>query len=65
MVKPVLLQSTVVEGPDGSKIRIKFYDDGSRRFHLPGASPMVISEAYMQGGADHEVILKLKPDKQI
>lgn len=55
-----LLQSTPVEGPAGSIVRVLFYDDGSIRVRVHEAGPMVLSEAFLTG-AGKNVIVKLDP----
>jgi len=55
-----LVQSERVDGPGGRYVRIGFYDDGSVRFRITNAGPMVITEAYIQGQRKH-VILAVAP----
>ena len=55
-----LLRSVRVDGPDGKYVRVLFYDDGSVRFRITNAGPMVITEAYIQGEKKH-VILGVAP----
>lgn len=49
--------------PDGRRVRVMAYDDGSVRFCAKGL-PYVITEAYLSGGPDDEAIVKLSPGKQ-
>jgi hypothetical protein len=50
--------------PDGRKIRISAYPDGSIRFRVDGL-PYVLAEAYLSGNPDKDqAILKLSPGKQ-
>lgn len=55
-----LLDSVRINGPGGRYIRVLFYDDGSVRFRITNAGPMVITEAYIQGPSKH-VILGVAP----
>ncbi len=55
-----LLGSHRVDGPQGQYVRVLFYDDGSVRFRVTKAGPMVMTEAYLQGEGKH-VILGVKP----
>ena len=55
-----LIQSERIDGPSGRYVRIGFYDDGSVRFRITNAGPMVITEAYIQGRRKH-VILAVTP----
>jgi len=55
-----LLDSQRVDGPNGEYVRVLFYDDGSVRFRITNAGPMVITEAYIQGVRKH-VILGVAP----
>jgi hypothetical protein len=51
-----LVQSERVDGPGGRYVRVLFYDDGSVRFRITDAGPMVITEAYIQGKNKHVII---------
>jgi hypothetical protein len=44
--------------PDGRKVRVLAYDDGSVRFRLDG-TPYVIEEAFLTGGRNDHAIVKL------
>jgi len=57
-----LVHSVRVDSPDGRYVRVLFYNDGSVRFRLTNAGPMVITEAYIQGVGKH-VILGVAPAK--
>lgn len=46
--------------PDGRRIRVLGYDDGSIRFRVEGA-PYVIAEAFLTKGSTGTSILKLVP----
>jgi hypothetical protein len=48
--------------PDGRRIRVMGYDDGSIRFRVEGA-PYVIAEAFLTGG-NQPAIVKLVPVKK-
>ena len=49
-----------VPSPQGRSIDVKFFDDGSVRFRLNGAGPMVIRYAFLPG-AGQSVIVELAP----
>ena len=49
-----------VTGPHGELVDIKFFDDGSVRFRLNKAGPMVIRYAFLPG-AGQNVIVELSP----
>ena len=55
-----LIQSERVDGLGGRYVRTGFYDDGSVRFPITNAAPMVITEAYLQGLWKH-LILAVAP----
>lgn len=44
--------------PDGRKVRVLAYDDGSVRFRLDG-TPYVMEEAFLSGGRQDHAIIKL------
>ncbi|MDQ4132452.1 MAG: hypothetical protein M3179_04410 [Actinomycetota bacterium] len=46
--------------PDGRKVRILAYDDGSVRLRLDG-TPYVMEEAFLSGGRQDHAIIKLAP----
>ncbi|MER6981680.1 hypothetical protein [Streptomyces carpinensis] len=53
-----------IELPDGRKIRVSAYPDGSIRFRVDGL-PYVLTEAYLSGNPEsHKAIVKLSPGKQ-
>nr|WTB28558.1 hypothetical protein OG781_02335 [Streptomyces sp. NBC_00830] len=53
-----------IELPDGRKIRISAYPDGSIRFRVDGL-PYVLTEAYLTGNPEKDkAILKISPGKQ-
>ncbi|MFE7168740.1 hypothetical protein [Streptomyces sp. NPDC057616] len=53
-----------IELPDGRKIRVSAYPDGSIRFSVDGL-PYVLTEAYLSGNpAKDKALLKLSPGKQ-
>ncbi|MEU6515939.1 hypothetical protein [Streptomyces sp. NPDC046978] len=57
VAEPVLL-------PDGRKVRVSAYPDGSIRFRVDGL-PYVLTEAYLSGNPDKdEAIVKLSPGSQ-
>ncbi|GAA3504464.1 MULTISPECIES: hypothetical protein [Streptomyces] len=50
--------------PDGRRIRVSAYPDGSIRLRV-GGLPYVLTEAYLSGDPDKdEAIVKLSPGKQ-
>jgi len=49
-----------VSGPLGQTIDVKFFTDGSIRFRLNEAGPMVIKYAFLPG-AGQNVIVELAP----
>ncbi|MGC5005514.1 hypothetical protein [Streptomyces sp. DT203] len=53
-----------IELPDGRKIRVSAYPDGSIRFRVDGL-PYVLTEAYLSGNPENDkAILKISPGKQ-
>ncbi|MET9566181.1 MULTISPECIES: hypothetical protein [Streptomyces] len=53
-----------IELPDGRKVRVSAYPDGSIRFRVDGL-PYVLTEAYLSGNPEKdEAIVKLSPGKQ-
>lgn len=48
--------------PDGRRIRVMAYEDGSIRFRVDGA-PYVLAEAFLSGSSQDKAILKLSPGK--
>ncbi|MFF3871186.1 hypothetical protein [Streptomyces sp. NPDC001978] len=50
--------------PDGRKVRVSAYPDGSIRFRVDGL-PYVLTEAYLSGNPENDkAIVKLSPGKQ-
>ncbi|MER6236556.1 hypothetical protein AB0I87_13640 [Streptomyces sp. NPDC049952] len=50
--------------PDGRRIRVSAYPDGSIRFRVDGL-PYVLTEAYLTGNPEkNQAILKISPGKQ-
>lgn len=47
-----------VSGPSGQAVDVKFFADGSIRFRLNGAGPMVIRYAFLPG---KNVVVELTP----
>ncbi len=54
------LSSKTVQGPFGQQVRVQFFDDGSVRFRLLGASPMALTEAFLTGH-EKNVLIRLEP----
>lgn len=50
--------------PDGRKVRVLSYDDGSLRFRV-SEPPYVLEEAYLSGGRSDHAIVKLAPRNSI
>lgn len=48
--------------PDGRRIRVMAYDDGSIRLRVEG-TPYVLTEAFLSGSSQDTAILKLSPGK--
>lgn len=57
---PQLVDSERVDGSDGTRVQVLFYDDGSLRFRVY-KTPMVIEEAFLTGNRDQNTIIKLAP----
>lgn len=55
-----LVDSQRVDGPDGTRVQVLFYEDGSIRFRVY-KTPMVIEEAFLTGNRDQHSIVKLAP----
>ncbi|MFJ4205123.1 hypothetical protein ACIP2Y_36585 [Streptomyces sviceus] len=51
-----------VELPDGRRVRVMAYADGSIRFRVDGA-PYVLAEAFLSGSSQDKAIVKLSPGK--
>jgi len=49
-------QNVHVTGPNNQSIEVKFFDDGSVRFRLNAAGPMVIRYAFLPGNAQNVVL---------
>ena len=49
-----------VTGPNQQSVAVKFFDDGSIRFRLNKAGPMVMQYAFLPG-KELNVIVELKP----
>lgn len=60
---PEIVFSDGLQLPDGRRVRVLAYSDGSVRFRLDG-TPYVISETYLSGGPNDHAIIKLSPGKQ-
>ncbi|WP_432149170.1 hypothetical protein [Streptomyces sp. bgisy029] len=53
-----------IELPDGRRVRVSAYPDGSIRFRVDGL-PYVLTEAYLSGNPEKDrAILKISPGKQ-
>ncbi|MEV4413992.1 hypothetical protein [Catellatospora sp. NPDC049609] len=48
--------------PDGRKVRVLAYDDGSVRIRLD-ATPYVMEECFLGGGSTQHAIIKLAPKR--
>ncbi len=52
--------SVRVDGPDGTRVQVLFYEDGSIRIRVY-KSPMLIEEAFLTGNRNQHSIIKLIP----
>jgi hypothetical protein len=57
---PRLIDSQRVDTPDGTRIQVLSYDDGSHRFRVY-KTPMLIEEAFLTGNKQQNTIIKLTP----
>jgi hypothetical protein len=57
-----LLTSERVDGPDGQRVQVLFYEDGSIRFRIYEC-PLVIEEAFLTGNRQDHAILKVSPKR--
>lgn len=55
-----LKDSQRVDGPDGQRVQVLFYDDESIRFRIY-ISPLVIEEAFLTGNRHDHSIIKVAP----
>ena len=53
-----LMHSEPVYGPDGTRVQVLFYEDGSIRFRIY-SSPLVIEEAFLTGNKGQNSIIKV------
>jgi len=61
---PKLVGSTPVYGPRGEYVRVLFYNDGTIKFRIAKATPMVLSQLFVTGPAKGKnVIIRLEPKK--
>jgi hypothetical protein len=58
-----LLKSERVDGPDGQRVQVLFYDDDTIRFRIYQC-PLVLEEAYLTGNRHDHSILKVGPKRQ-
>lgn len=58
-----LLKSERVDGPDGRRVQVLFYEDNTIRFRIYD-SPMVLEEAYLTGRKGY-TILKVGPKQTL
>lgn len=59
MASPIAF-SEGLELPDGRKVRVLAYEDGSIRFRVSG-TPYAMTECFLAGGTQGSAILKLEP----
>lgn len=57
---PERVFSEGLELPDGRKVRVLAYDDGSVRFRVSG-TPYAMVECFLTGGSNDHAIIKLAP----
>lgn len=55
-----LVKSERVDGPEGTRVQVLFYDDRSMRFRIY-ESPLVIEEAFLTGNKQDHSIIKVAP----
>lgn len=55
-----LVQSERVDGPDGARVQVLFYDNASIRFRIYEC-PLVIEEAFLTGNRNDHAIIKVAP----
>jgi hypothetical protein len=58
-----LLDSQRVDGPNGTRVQVLFYEDDSIRFRIYDA-PMVIEEAFLPGSKHKHAIIKIAPKRE-
>jgi hypothetical protein len=56
------LDSQRVDGPNGERVHVLFYDDGSIRFRIYDC-PLVIEEAFLTGNKQDHAIIKAAPKR--
>lgn len=59
---PEVVHRRAVEAPDGRKVGVLFYDDGSIRFRIH-MTPIVIEEAYLPGNRSGHAIITVTPKR--
>ena len=57
-----LLASERLDGPDGTRVQVLFYDDEAIRFRIY-KKPLVIEEAFLTGNQQGHTILKVAPPR--
>jgi hypothetical protein len=57
-----VVQSRAVSAPDGRKVAVLFYDDGSVRFRIHMA-PIIIEEAVLLGNRQGHSVIKVAPKR--
>ncbi len=57
-----LLKSERVDGPDGQRVQVLFYDDATIRFRIYEC-PLVLEEAYLTGNRQDHSIVKVGPKR--
>jgi hypothetical protein len=58
-----LLQSDRLDGPDGTRVQVLFYDNKSIRFRIY-KKPLVIEEAFLTGNQQGHTIIKVAPPRE-
>jgi hypothetical protein len=59
-----LIKSERVDGPNGTRVQVLFYDDDSIRFRIY-ESPLVIEEAFLTGNRQDHAIIKVVPRRAL
>jgi hypothetical protein len=59
---PEVVHNQAVTAPDGRKVGVLFYDDGSIRFRIH-MTPIVIEEAFLPGNRQGHALIKVAPKR--
>ena len=61
---PDLVHSQRVDSPDGRRVQVLFYDDGSYRVRFY-ETPLFLSECFLAGGRNDHAIIKVMPAEAV